>query len=120
MTKETAEPGQSPAPARVNNNITKEIIQCATTNQEEKEKYNCTEAFKIIPQELEFYKKLNLPLPRYCPNCRHHQRLKNRNPFKLYTRTCQKEGCHNTFQTTYSPDRPEIVYCEKCYNKEVA
>jgi hypothetical protein len=27
--------------------------------------------------------------------------------------------CPNEFETTYSPDRPEIVYCEKCYNAEV-
>lgn len=27
--------------------------------------------------------------------------------------------CPNEFETTYSPDRPEIVYCEECYNAEV-
>ncbi len=103
----------------VDNSILKEVIECATNNEEEKAKNNCSEAFKIIPPELEFYKKMNLPLPRYCPNCRHHQRLKNRNPLKLYKRTCMKEGCNNTFETTYAPDRPEIVYCEECYNREV-
>jgi len=30
-----------------------------------------------------------------------------------------KEGCDVEFETTYAPDRPEIVYCEKCYQKEV-
>ncbi len=103
----------------VDNSILKEVIECATNSEEEKAKNNCSEAFKIIPQELEFYKKMNLPLPRYCPNCRHHQRLKNRNPLKLYKRTCMKEGCNNTFETTYAPNRPEIVYCEECYNREV-
>jgi len=102
----------------VDNNITKEVIECATP-ENEREKTNCTSAFKIIPQELEFYKKMNIPLPRYCPNCRHHHRLKNRNPLKLYKRTCMKEGCDVEFETTYAPDRPEIVYCEKCYQKEV-
>ena len=23
------------------------------------------------------------------------------------------------FETTYSPDRSEIIYCEKCYQQEV-
>jgi len=103
----------------VGNSILKEVIGCAT-KKEDREATGCTTAFKIIPQELEFYKKMNLPLPRYCPNCRHHQRLKNRNHLKLYKRTCQKEGCNTEFETTYAPDRPEIVYCEKCYQNEVA
>ena len=102
----------------VDNSILKEVIECATPKNE-RESTNCTEAFKIVPQELEFYKKMNLPLPRYCPNCRHHQRLKHRNPLKLYKRTCMKEGCNTEFETTYAPDRPEIVYCEKCYQEEV-
>jgi len=27
--------------------------------------------------------------------------------------------CKNEFETAYAPDRPEIIYCESCYNKEV-
>ena len=27
--------------------------------------------------------------------------------------------CPNEFLTTYAPDRPEIVYCEECYKREV-
>jgi hypothetical protein len=79
----------------------------------------CTEAYKILPEELQFYKRNNLALPRLCPNCRHFQRLKQRNPLKLWHRKCMKEGCSNEFETSYAPDRPEIVYCEKCYQGEV-
>jgi len=43
--------------------------------------------------------------------------MKLRNPRKLYTRNCDK--CGKEIQTTYAPERPEIVYCENCYNKEV-
>ena len=97
------------------------VIECAnyklqTTNYQ---LTNCTEAFRIIPQELAFYRRMNLPLPRLCPNCRHYQRLKQRNPLKLWKRQCQAPGCANTFETSYAPDRPEIVYCEACYLKEV-
>ena len=99
--------------------ICREVIQCATQSEQERENNGCTMAFKIIPKELEFYKKMNLPLPRYCPNCRHFQRLRQKNPLKLYHRACMKEGCNNEFETTYSPDRPEIIYCERCYNEEV-
>jgi hypothetical protein len=88
----------------------------------------CTEAFKIRAEDLQFYKKMNLALPRLCPNCRHFQRLKKRNPLKLWHRTCMcdqtnhnhGEGkCQVEFETSYAPDRPEIVYCEKCYQQEV-
>jgi hypothetical protein len=95
----------------------------------------CTEAFKIIPEEFKFYKRMNLPLPRLCPNCRHYQRLKLRNPIKLWHRQCMcdkenhfhgagnpRQGgarCEIEFETSYAPNRPEIVYCEKCYQQEV-
>ena len=116
--------------------ILKEIIGC---EHHGKCNEQCTTAFKIISDELAFYKKMNLPLPRLCPNCRHYQRLKQRNPLKLWRRRCQCAGgksengvysntathshgagrCTNEFETSYSPDRKEIVYCEQCYNAEV-
>ncbi|MFA6393122.1 MAG: hypothetical protein WCW54_03495, partial [Candidatus Paceibacterota bacterium] len=68
---------------------------------------------------LELYKKLNLPLPHFCHNCRYYQRLNLENPRKLWHRKCMKEGCSNEFETSYAPDRPEIVYCERCYQNEV-
>ena len=97
----------------VDNSILKEVIQCSSND--------CAGSgvFRLIPTELKFYKKMNLPLPRLCPDCRHRERIKQRNPMKLYTRQCMKKGCDATFQTTYAPERPEIIYCEKCYNKEV-
>ena len=87
----------------------------------------CTEAFKILPEELQFYKKINVALPRLCPNCRHYKRLGQRNPMKLWHRSCMcdkknhnhKGKCEVEFETSYAPDRPEIVYCEKCYQQEV-
>jgi hypothetical protein len=100
----------------VTDDITTKVIECAhkgTCNQQ------CTEAFKLIPEELQFYRRMNLPIPRLCPNCRHYERLSQRNPMKLWTRSCMHEGCTNTFETSYAPERPEIVYCEKCYQQEV-
>ncbi|KKS04191.1 MAG: hypothetical protein UU58_C0009G0013 [Candidatus Nomurabacteria bacterium GW2011_GWA2_41_25] len=90
-------------------------------------KEQCTIAFKIIEPELQFYKSQNLPLPHLCPNCRHYQRVLNRNPNKFWHRQCMcdkkhvhHEGqCEVEFETSYAPERPEIVYCEKCYQQEV-
>jgi hypothetical protein len=102
----------------VDDSVLEEVVGC-DTSKDDIEQLNCTTAFKITPRELEFYKRMNIPLPRHCPNCRHHQRLEYRNSLKLYKRICMKEGCEIEFETTYAPNRPEIVYCEKCYNNEV-
>ena len=73
--------------------------------------------FRIIKEELEFYRKHKLPIPRRHPDQRHLDRMKLRNPRKLYDRSCDK--CGKEIKTTYSPERKEIIYCEECYNKEV-
>ncbi|MBU1911074.1 hypothetical protein KKG16_01525 [Patescibacteria group bacterium] len=73
--------------------------------------------FRIIKQELDFYRKMKLPIPHLHPDERHKRRLLSRNPRKLFNRKCGK--CGEEMETTYSPDRSEIVYCEKCYHKEV-
>ncbi|MCX6720693.1 MAG: hypothetical protein NTW11_02725 [Candidatus Staskawiczbacteria bacterium] len=69
----------------------------------------CGKAYRIILREYQFLTQFHLPLPRFCPECRHQARLK-----------LMKPGCPNEFETSYAPDRPEIVYCESCYNGEVA
>ncbi|MFA5917620.1 MAG: hypothetical protein WC850_05305 [Candidatus Gracilibacteria bacterium] len=73
--------------------------------------------FRIIKQELDFYRKHNLPIPKRHPDQRHLDRMALRNPRKLFDRKCDK--CEKDIKTTYSSDRSEIVYCEECYNKEV-
>jgi hypothetical protein len=46
--------------------------------------------FKVTRQELEFYRKHNLPIPRRHPDQRHIMRMKLRNERKLYERKCDK------------------------------
>jgi len=100
----------------VTNDILGKVIECAHKG---KCNHQCTEAFKIIPEELQLYKRMNIPIPLICSNCRHYERLAQRNPLKLWHRKCMKEGCVNEFETSYAPERPEIIYCEKCYQQEV-
>lgn len=86
----------------------------------------CTGGFKIIASELELLKRLDIPLPRLCPNCRHYARQKTKNPPHLYPRTCMcakadhahQGNCAVEFETSYAPERPETVYCETCYQAE--
>ena len=79
----------------------------------------CTKNFNIVPNELTFYLREKIPLPHKCPECRYKQRFAIRLPRKLWHRKCMNKGCQNEFETAYAPDRPEIVYCESCYKKEV-
>jgi hypothetical protein len=73
--------------------------------------------FKIIPQELKLCKQLEIPIPRYAPETRNKHRLAKRLPFQLWQRSCLK--CNTTIESCYSPGRPEIIYCQKCYISKV-
>jgi len=73
--------------------------------------------FRIVKQELDFYRRMHLPVPHLHPDERHKRRTDLRNPRKLWNRECAK--CGKPIETSYAPDRPEIVYCENCYLKEV-
>ncbi|MBI2121939.1 MAG: hypothetical protein HYT98_02345 [Candidatus Sungbacteria bacterium] len=113
----------------IREDILKEVIQCAS----------CKRAYRLIRSELEFLKKEGIPAPRVCIDCRHDERISQRNKAIFYSRRCACSGqnsgngaykntathfhgpnqCLNEFKTSYAPDRPEIVYCEACYNSEV-
>ena len=93
----------------VTENILKEILVCE----------DCKKNFIITKSEFDFYKRMNIPLPHKDFECRHKDRMLKRNPRKLWHRKCMKEGCKNEFETSYSTDRPEIIYCETCYQQEV-
>ena len=120
----------------VTDKILDEVIECDHNGQ--KCNQQCTEVFKILPNELQFYRQMNLALPHLCPNCRYYERLKKVNPPKLWNRKCMchgvesdnkqykntvlhshgREECVNQFKTAINEDRKEIVYCEKCYQAE--
>ncbi|EKD30201.1 MAG: hypothetical protein ACD_78C00121G0003 [uncultured bacterium (gcode 4)] len=93
--------------AKIPDDILNWAIECEVTQK----------PFRIIKQELEFYRKHNIPVPRRHPDQRHLDRMNLQNPRKLFERKCDK--CGVEMMTTYAPERPEIVYCEGCYEKEV-
>ncbi len=106
--KETLKPEEIPDHIKdIPDTFTKEVLVCV----------DCNRNYKITEQELQFYKKMVLPIPRKCFYCRHKDRISNRGPYKFWDRNCMK--CNKDINTNYAPDRPEIVYCEKCYQQEV-
>jgi hypothetical protein len=87
--------------------ITKAILACA----------ECGRNYKITAQELALMKQMNLPLSPFCFFCRHNHRSRSRTPRALWPRNCAK--CNKQIYSAYAPNRPEILYCEECYLKEV-
>jgi len=75
--------------------------------------------FRIIKQELEFYRKHTLPLPRKHPDVRHEERMKLRPERTLHLRACDK--CEKEMLSVYAKQSWEEkkVYCEDCYKREV-
>lgn len=57
--------------------------------------------YKIIPQELTFYKRMQLPVPRKHPDQRHYERMQARNPRKLWDSTCAM--CKTTMLSSFAP-----------------
>jgi hypothetical protein len=96
---------------------------------------NCSRNYNVTRNELLFYRKENIPFPRKCPDCRYRRRFDLRPVRKLWHRKCMCDGsisssqaknhlnhkgaCQVEFETCYASDRPEKVYCEKCYQQEV-
>jgi len=96
--------------AEVDDSILDQIIECEITKK----------PFKILEQELSFYRRFDLPLPSIHPDERHNKRLKLRNPMVLRKRMCFF-GDKEVF-TTYLPESeggPKKVVCTEHYNQEI-
>ena len=116
--------------------ILQEVISC---KHEGKCLHGCTKAFRITADELSFYRRKNIPLPRECPNCRYYRRLAYRNMTSLREVVCMCSGadlsngiykntilhehgekpCGKEIDTTIDSNYDFIIYCEECYKKEV-
>lgn len=111
--------------SEVNDEILKEVLGCADKSTCT---HRCMTAFKLTQDEFQFYKKNSIPLPIKCSNCRHYERFGRIPPAKLWHRSCMcnqkghfhsENPCSNEFETSYTPNRLEKVYCEQCYQQEV-
>lgn len=69
--------------------------------------------YKILSKEFKFYKQMKIPIPRLSPDQRHVERHLKRNPARLWQRNCFK--CKKSIMSSFSPERPEKIYCDDCY-----
>ena len=93
--------------AEVADNILREVLSCRF----------CAKGYRIVQRELGLYRKLGVPLPRACHDCRYDIRLRQRNPRRLFARHCAR--CEEPIKTSYAPERLETVYCIECYVAQV-
>ena len=59
---------------------------------EPKQCQNCKNEFTIDAQDVEFYEKMKVPAPTWCPECRMIRRMNWRNERNLYRRKCGLTG----------------------------
>ena len=77
----------------------------------------CSRNYRLIARELDFYRKMSIPIPRKCWSCRFMENIRRRGPYKFWKRNCAK--CQKEITTNYSPECKEVMYCEMCFQQEV-
>jgi len=92
---------------KTGDSLCKEVFVCEKSGKK----------YKVIPQELKFYKKLGIPVPHRTPDQRHRDRIELRTPRALWKRKCSE--CSMEIKSVYKPERKEKVYCEECYRASI-
>lgn len=82
-------------------------------NSENRTCQNCKREFTVESEDFDFYKKVSVPPPTFCPNCRFQRRLSFYNLMNLYKRECGL--CRKEFISMYAPETPCKIYCPRCW-----
>jgi DNA-directed RNA polymerase subunit M/transcription elongation factor TFIIS len=97
----------------VTDEILDKVILCEKTGK----------PYRIIKQELDFYRKHHLPLPTKHQDTRKEELMKKRMPKEFHIINCA--NCNEEVLSVYLPtgqagskDSGYIIWCEACYNKK--
>lgn len=88
----------------VGDDICQKILRCEVTGRQ----------YKILPAELNFYRRMKLPIPRRHSDQRHYDRLKIHGAYKLSEANCSV--CGKQIETALEDQK---ICCEDCYLKQV-
>lgn len=88
----------------VPDNIMEQVLKCELTGKK----------YRIIKQELDFYRKWQLPIPRIAPLERLKVASQTFNISEVHNRQCAH--CAKPIKTVYTTDKPR-VFCEACYQE---
>jgi hypothetical protein len=75
-------------------------------NAETKNCQSCKQPFIIEPEDFNFYVKIDVPPPTFCPDCRLQRRMAFRNERTLYKRKCDAPGHDEEMLSLFSSDNP--------------
>jgi hypothetical protein len=91
---------------QVNDDVFGEILICEQTGK----------PFRILRQELDLYRRMNIPLPRTHHTYRHKLRFDQRTPRHMLQRNCTtcNQNIWTTFDTSYAD-----VRCEQCFRDSI-
>lgn len=76
----------------------------------------CKKDFELNTDDQNFYEKIKVPTPTWCPSCRLMRRMSYRNERNLYKRKCQANGHSEDLISTFSPDKADTIYCHSAWN----
>ena len=91
--------------------VTDEILSQAIFSE------NAKRPFRIVPTELDFYRRMKLPLPWDHPQIRMRRFVHMAATGKKYKAVCEK--CHKSIESYFDPADGYQLYCEACYKAEV-
>lgn len=74
---------------------------------------NCKGEFVIEPEDFNFYKRIQVPPPTFCPSCRLQRRLMWMKTIQLYKRKCNL--CGNQGLSMYPSGSEYKIYCHDCW-----
>jgi DNA-directed RNA polymerase subunit RPC12/RpoP len=74
---------------------------------------NCKKDFTIEPKDFNFYEKIKVPPPTFCPECRLIRKLNFRNERFMYHNVCAL--CNKKIISIISKDSNVKVYCPDCW-----
>jgi hypothetical protein len=80
------------------------------TKSEKRTCQNCKKNFVIEQEDFNFYEKIKVPLPTFCPECRTVRRLCWRNEMSLFKRKCSAPDHDEMLISIYHPDENLVVY----------
>ncbi len=76
----------------------------------------CNGEFEIMTDDIDFYKKLQVPPPTLCPQCRMQRRMSHRVILPIfYRKTCSAPGHSEKVISFYSEKNPVKIYDDKYF-----
>ncbi|MEI7424700.1 MAG: hypothetical protein WCK10_01105, partial [Candidatus Staskawiczbacteria bacterium] len=86
-------------------------------SQEIKQCQNCKQNFVIEPEDFEFYEKVKVPAPTFCPECRFQRRTAFRNERKLFRNFNARTG--ENILSIFPPESKMTVYTDEDFHSDV-